>query len=63
MGGERLTKRMIEDGIQGTIDGKCEAAVMSILVGGVGLNCQSMNAIVFMDPLTSDVQKRQVKGN
>ena len=42
--------------------GDCKAAVMIIHVGGVGLNCQSMDAIIFMDPPTSDMHKRQVKG-
>lgn len=42
---------------------KCEAAVMSIYVGGAGLNCQTMNSIIFMAPSTSDYQIKQAKGN
>jgi len=54
---------MIDEGIRTIIDGTCEVAIMSILVGGAGLNCQTMNRIIFMDPPTTDVQKRQAKGS
>jgi len=63
MAGQRLSKRSIEAGLQSIKEGKCDAAVMSILIGGIGLNCQSMNQIIFMDPPTSDVVKRQAKGS
>ena len=62
MSGRRVTSKMINEGIYSIIDGTCEVAIMSILVGGAGLNCQTMNRIIFMDPPTTDVQKRQAKG-
>jgi len=63
VGGQRLTKRDINRGVMLIEQNECEAAVISILVGGAGLNCQSMNSIVFMSPLTSDYQIKQAKGN
>ena len=63
VGGQRLTKRDLNRGVALIEQNECEAAVMSILVGGAGLNCQSMNSIVFMSPLTSDYQIKQAKGN
>ena len=63
MAGQRLSKRSIEAGLQSIKEGKYDAVVMSILIGGTGLNCQSMNQIIFMDPPTSDVAKKQAKGN
>jgi hypothetical protein len=62
MGGQRLTKRSIKAGLQWIKNGECDAAVMSISVGGAGLNCQSMNAMVFMAPPTSDSLRKQAKG-
>ena len=63
LAGQRLSKKFIETGLLSIKEGKCDAAVMSILVGGAELNCQSMNKIIFMDSLTSDVVKKQAKGN
>jgi len=62
MGGVRLNHKMIDRGTEMIAEGTCDAAVMSILVGGTGLNCQSMNRIIFMDPPTSDFQRKQAKG-
>ena len=58
----QVTYKMINEGIRSIMNGTCEVALMSILVGGAGLNCQTMNGIIFMDPPTIDVQKRQDKG-
>ena len=63
VGGQRLTKRDFNRGVMLIEQNECEAAVMSILVGGAGLNCQSMNSIIFMGPLTSNYQIKQAKGN
>lgn len=63
VGGRRLTKRDLKRGTMLIEQNKCEAAVMSIYVGGAGLNCQTMNSIVFMGPLTSHYQIKQAKGN
>ena len=57
-----VTQSMIDHGIQTIVDGTCDAVVMSILIDGAGLNCQSMNRIIFMDPPTSDVQRKQAIG-
>ena len=61
--GVRLKPKMVERGTDMIEDGTCDAAVFSIFVGGAGLNAQSMNRIIFMDPPTSDVQQKQAKGN
>jgi hypothetical protein len=63
VGGRRLTKKDLKRGIMLIEQDKCEAAVMSIYVGGAGLNCQTMNSIIFMAPSTSDYQIKQAKGN
>jgi len=63
VGGRRLTKGDLKRGIMLMEQGECEAAVMSIYVGGAGLNCQTMNSIIFMGPMTSDYRIKQAKGN
>jgi len=60
--GERVTGHIAREGRRKIEDGLCDCALVSIHVGGAGLNCQTMNRIVFMDPPTSDVQMRQAKG-
>jgi hypothetical protein len=42
--------------------GKADGVVASILVGGSGLNCQTMNRVIFMSPPTSDCGKIQALG-
>lgn len=63
VGGKRLTKGDLKRGIMLIERNECDAAVMSIYVGGAGLNCQSTNSIVFMSPSTSEYQIKQAKGN
>ena len=62
MCGHWIISKMMDEGVCNIIKSACEAVVMSILVGGARLNCQTMNQIIFMDPPTTDVWKRQARG-
>ena len=42
--------------------GQADAAVLSVMVGGAGLNCQKMNAVIWMAPCFSAAQERQGNG-
>ena len=42
--------------------GQCDCAVASLTVAAAGLNCQSLNAVVFLSPCTSDAYETQAKG-
>jgi len=43
-------------------NGRCDSVLASPIVGGAGLNCQSLTAVVFMSPLLSAAVETQCKG-
>ena len=49
MCGHRITSKMIDEEVHNITEDASEAAVMSILMGEAGLNCQTMNQIIFAD--------------
>ena len=50
--GKRVTAKTLEQDFEAIVAGECDAALMSVTVGGAGVNCQTMNRIVFMEPPT-----------
>jgi hypothetical protein len=61
--GKRVSQRTLDQDFEAIAAGECDAALMSITVGGAGVNCQTMNRIVFMEPPTTDTARKQAKGH
>jgi hypothetical protein len=60
--GKRVTKQDSVNAADMISSGKADAALLSILIGGAGLNCQTMDTVVFMAPCTSNAKQVQALG-
>lgn len=60
--GKRVTQRSLDEDFAAIVKGECDVALMSVAVGGAGVNCQTMNRVVFMEPPTTDTARKQAKG-
>jgi hypothetical protein len=59
---KRWSKSLLATSQANIFSGKCDSVLASPIVGGAGLNCQSLNAVVFMSPLPSAAVETQCKG-
>jgi hypothetical protein len=60
--GRRVSQITLDQDFEAIVAGECDVALMSVTVGGAGVNCQTMNRIVFMEPPTTDTTRKQAKG-
>ena len=42
--------------------GESDSAVIALMIGGAGLNCQGMNAVIHMAPCFQAAMERQANG-
>jgi hypothetical protein len=61
--GRRWTKKTLAAMFAKVQSGGCDSAVASLTVAAAGLNCQTLNAVVFLGPCTTDAAETQAKGN
>jgi hypothetical protein len=62
MNGERISRKKNRQMMEMVNSGQADAAVLSVMIGGAGLNCQKMNAVIWMAPCFSAAQERQGNG-
>lgn len=62
MAGQKVTEKTAEDHANWIADGSADSAVISILVGGGGINAQKMNCMVFLGPVPSRLKLHQALG-
>ena len=58
-----IIAKTLEQDFEAIMTGVCDMALMSVTVGRVGVKCQTMNRIVFMELLTTDTVRKQAQGN
>ena len=46
--GKRVSQRTLDHDFEAIVAGECDVALMSVTVDGAGVNCQTMNRIVFI---------------
>jgi len=62
LAGQKVTEKTSEKHAEWIADGSADSAVISILVGGGGLNTQKMNCMIFLGPVPSRLKLHQALG-
>jgi SNF2 family DNA or RNA helicase len=62
MNGMKINKRQAQEMLEQINRGESDSAVISLMIGGTGLNCQRMNAVIHMAPCFQAALERQANG-
>ena len=62
MNGAKINNRRAKEMLEQINLGESDSAVISLMIGGAGLNCQRMNAVIHMAPCFQAAMERQANG-
>jgi hypothetical protein len=62
MDGQKISSRRAQEMMDQVNTGEADSAVISLMIGGAGLNCQKMNAVIHMAPCHQAAIERQANG-
>lgn len=62
MNGVQINNRRAKEMLEQINRGESDSAVIALMIGGAGLNCQRMNAVIHMAPCFQAAMERQANG-
>lgn len=62
MNGLKINSPRAKEMLEQLNRGESDSAVISLMIGGAGLNCQRMNAVIHMAPCFQAAMERQANG-